>query len=91
MKISEVIQCLEDFAPLSLQEDYDNAGLLIGNAGDACSGIITTLDVTEHVIYEAMQKKCNLIVAHHPIIFKGLKKINGKNYVERCRDSCDKK
>ena len=83
MKISEVIKCLEGFAPLSLQEDYDNAGLLIGSADDECSGIITTLDVTEYVINEAIQKKCNLIVAHHPIIFKGLKKINGKNYVER--------
>jgi dinuclear metal center YbgI/SA1388 family protein len=83
MKISEVIKCLEDFAHLSLQEDYDNAGLLIGSADSECSGIITTLDVTEHVIHEAMQKKCNLIVAHHPIIFKGLKKISGKNYVER--------
>jgi len=83
MKIREVINCLEDFAPLSLQEDYDNAGLLIGNADDECSGIITSLDVTEHVIHEAEQKKCNLIVAHHPLIFKGLKRINGKNYVER--------
>jgi dinuclear metal center YbgI/SA1388 family protein len=83
MKISEVIECLVDFAPVDLQENYDNAGLLIGNAHDECSGIITTLDVTENVIDEAIQKKCNLIVAHHPIIFKGLKKINGKNYVER--------
>jgi dinuclear metal center YbgI/SA1388 family protein len=83
MKISEVIKCLEDFAHLNLQEEYDNAGLLVGSADDECSGIITTLDVTEQVIHEAMQKKCNLIVAHHPLIFKGLKKINGKNYVER--------
>ena len=57
MKIREVIKCLEDFAPLSLQEDYDNAGLLIGNAEDECSGIITSLDVTEHVINEADTKK----------------------------------
>lgn len=83
MKIAEVIKCLEDFAPVSLQEDYDNAGLIIGNADDDCKGIITTLDVTEDVIAEAVSKKCNLIVAHHPIIFKGLKKLNGKNYVER--------
>jgi dinuclear metal center YbgI/SA1388 family protein len=83
MKISEVIKCLADFAPVSLQEDYDNAGLLIGSLDDECSGIITTLDVTENVIHEAIQKKCNLIVTHHPIIFKGLKKINGNNYVER--------
>lgn len=83
MKIAEVIKCLEDFAPVSLQEDYDNAGLIIGNADDDCKGIITTLDVTEDVIAEALSKKCNLIVAHHPIIFKGLKKLNGKSYVER--------
>jgi len=83
MKIAEVIKCLEDFAPVSLQEEYDNAGLIIGNANDDCKGIITTLDVTEEVIAEAVLRKCNLIVAHHPIIFKGLKKLNGKNYVER--------
>ncbi len=83
MRIIEVIKCLEDFAPVSLQEDYDNAGLIIGNANENCEGIITTLDVTEEVIAEAILKKCNLIVAHHPIIFKGLKKINGKNYVEQ--------
>ncbi len=83
MKISEVIACLEDFAPRALQEDYDNSGLLIGSKNDECSGILTTLDVTEDVIAEASRKKYNLIVAHHPIIFKGLKKINGENYVER--------
>ncbi|KAA9039203.1 Nif3-like dinuclear metal center hexameric protein [Ginsengibacter hankyongi] len=83
MKIAEVIKCLEDLAPVSLQEGYDNAGLIIGSANDDCEGIITTLDVTEEVIAEAVSKKCNLIVAHHPIIFKGLKKLNGKNYVER--------
>jgi len=83
MKIAEVIKCLEDFAPVSLQEEYDNAGLIIGNANDDCKGIITTLDVTEEVIAEAVLRKCNLIVAHHPIIFKGLKKLNGENYAER--------
>ena len=84
MKISEVINCLETFAPLAFQESYDNSGLLIGNSFDDCTGVLTTLDITEDVITEAVQKKCNLIVAHHPIIFKGLKKLNGKNYVERC-------
>lgn len=83
MKISEVIECLEDFAPLSLQEDYDNAGLLTGKSSDECAGILTTLDVTEKVLQEALQNNCNLVVAHHPIIFKGLKKLNGSNYVER--------
>ena len=84
MKISEVINCLEQFAPPALQEDYDNAGLLIGSPQDECSGILTTLDVTENVIDEAARKNCNLIVAHHPIIFKGLKKISRNTYVERC-------
>jgi dinuclear metal center YbgI/SA1388 family protein len=83
MKIQEVIDCLENVAHKSLQEDYDNAGLIIGDAEEDCSGILTTLDITEEIIEEALQKKCNLIVAHHPIIFRGLKKINGKNYVER--------
>lgn len=83
MKIKEVVDCLENIAPTALQEDYDNAGLLIGSETDECNGILTTLDVTEDIIKEALQNKCNLIVAHHPIIFKGLKKLNGKNYVER--------
>lgn len=83
MKINEIIKCLENMAPLSLQESYDNAGLIIGNSETECTGIITSLDVTEAVIEEALKKNCNLIVAHHPIIFKGLKKLNGKNYVER--------
>ena len=74
---------LEQKAPLSYQESYDNSGLITGNEQMPCSGILCTLDVTEEVVEEALQQKCNLIVAHHPIIFKGLSKINGKNYVER--------
>ncbi len=61
MKIQEAIDCLENFATKSLQEDYDNAGLIIGDAGKDCSGILTTLDVTENIIEEALQKKCNLL------------------------------
>lgn len=83
MKIKEIAQFLESVAPLSLQENYDNAGLIVGNMESECSGIITSLDVTEDIIKEAIAKKCNLVVGHHPIIFKGLKKLNGKNYVER--------
>ncbi len=83
MKIQEIIAVLESAAPPALQEGYDNAGLLTGKADWDCSGIIITLDATEDVVLEAIAKKCNLIVAHHPIIFGGLKKINGKNYVER--------
>jgi dinuclear metal center YbgI/SA1388 family protein len=83
MNIQEVISALEDLAPPSYQEGYDNAGLLTGQPGWDCTGILCTLDATEEVILEAKQKNCNLIVAHHPIIFSGLKKINGKNYVEK--------
>src|SRR3954453_4466777 len=82
MKIENVIQTLEKFAPLSYQESYDNAGLLTGTASWDCSGILCTLDVTEAVVLEAKQKNCNLVVAHHPIIFGGLKKVTGRNYVE---------
>jgi dinuclear metal center YbgI/SA1388 family protein len=83
MKIKEIIQFLESIAPLSLQESYDNAGLIIGSVETECSGMITSLDVTEQVVQEAVKRNCNLIVAHHPVIFRGIKKLNGKNYVER--------
>jgi dinuclear metal center YbgI/SA1388 family protein len=83
MKIGEITSFLESVAPASLQESYDNAGLLTGNNSWECSGIITTLDATEAVVKEAINKKCNLIVAHHPIIFGGLKKLTGSNYVEQ--------
>lgn len=83
MKISKIIASLEALAPPSLQENYDNAGLLTGDPGWECKGIICALDATEEVVLEAAQRGCNLLVAHHPIIFGGLKKINGKNYVER--------
>lgn len=83
MKIAAIISFLESIAPPVLQESYDNAGLLTGDADWECSGIICTLDATEEVIREAIEKNCNLVVAHHPIIFSGLKKINGKNYVEK--------
>jgi len=83
MKIAEIIHTLEQVAPPAYQENYDNAGLLTGNASWDCTGIICALDATEEVINEARQKKCNLIVAHHPIIFGGLKKITGRNYVEQ--------
>ena len=83
MKIKEITKYLEGIAPLSLQESYDNSGLLVGNDETECTGIITSLDVTEAVIKEAITKNCNLIVAHHPIIFRGIKKLNGNNYVER--------
>ena len=83
MKIQEIVSFLESVAPPVLQESYDNAGLITGNGNWNCTGIITTLDATEEVVQEAIEKKCNLIVAHHPIIFGGLRKITGKNYVEK--------
>ncbi len=83
MKISAIISYLESLAHPSLQETYDNAGLIIGDPLRECSGILVALDSTDEVIKEAVAKRCNLVVAHHPIIFSGLKKINGKSYVER--------
>ena len=83
MKIAEIIQTIEDFAPISYQESYDNAGLLIGDKMAVCTGVLICLDAIESVIDEAIDKICNLVVAHHPIIFSGLKKITGSNYIER--------
>ncbi len=83
MKIREVTGFLETVAPPALQENYDNAGLLTGSADWQCTGIICTLDTTEAVVEEAIEHGANLIVSHHPVIFRGLKKITGKNYVER--------
>lgn len=83
MYISQVIQFLENIAPLPLQEAYDNSGLIIGHEGAICTGILISLDCVEAVVDEAIQKNCNLIVSHHPIIFKGLKKITANTYVER--------
>jgi len=81
--INEITNAIEAFAPLNLQEDYDNAGFITGNGKTDCTGALLSLDCTEAVIEEAIQSNCNLIVAHHPIIFKGLKKLTGSNYVER--------
>jgi dinuclear metal center YbgI/SA1388 family protein len=83
MKIKEIIRLLESIAPPMYQEGYDNAGLITGDARAKAKGAILCLDATEAVIEEAISKKCNLVIAHHPIVFKGLKRLNGRNYVER--------
>jgi len=83
MKLKEITSYIELIVPLAYQEDYDNAGLIVGNPEMGITGAILTVDLTEAVVEEAIQKKTNLIIAHHPIIFGGLKKITGKNYVER--------
>ena len=82
-KIKEVVSFLDNIAPRMLSEDYDNVGLLIGDYNSEITGVLVTLDVTEDVIEEAIKTKKNLIVAHHPIIFRGLKKITKSNEVER--------
>ena len=84
MLLKEVTQHIESIAPLAFQESYDNAGLIIGHPNDEISGILITLDVIEEILDEAIRKNLNLIIAHHPIIFSGIKKLNGKNYIERC-------
>ncbi|MCF8296919.1 MAG: Nif3-like dinuclear metal center hexameric protein [Saprospiraceae bacterium] len=83
MKIKEIISCIENFAPLSFQEDYDNSGLIIGDKNAEISKALITLDITEKVIDEAIDGNFQLIISHHPIVFAGLKKITGKNFVER--------
>jgi len=83
MKINEIIGALNRWAPPAYQESYDNARLITGSPNQEVTGIIVSLDCTEEVIQEAIDKKANLIVAHHPIVFKGLKSFTGKNYVER--------
>ena len=83
MIVNDVINYLEAFAPTAYAEDFDNVGLLVGDKNQKISGVLVTLDTIEAVIDEAIETKCNLIVSFHPIIFKGLKKLTGKTYVER--------
>ena len=83
MKLKELTSYIESVVPLAYQEDYDNAGLIVGNPDMELTGTIITVDVTEEIVEEAIQKGANLILAHHPIVFSGLKKLTGKNYVER--------
>jgi dinuclear metal center YbgI/SA1388 family protein len=84
MKLKQITQTLENFAPLALQEDFDNSGLIFGDENAEIRGALLCVDVTEEVIDEAISLNFNLIIAHHPLIFKELKKITGKNYIERC-------
>jgi dinuclear metal center YbgI/SA1388 family protein len=83
MKIKEIITVLEEMAPLAYAEDFDNVGLLVGDQDAEATGVLVCHDALENIIDEAISKKCNLVVCFHPILFSGLKKITGKNYVER--------
>ena len=83
MKIKEVLSALERFAPLPLQESWDNAGLQVGLTEAEVSGALLCLDVNEQIVDEALAKGCNLIVSHHPLLFRGLKQVGGADYVQR--------
>ena len=83
MKIKEILTVLEEMAPLAYAEDFDNVGLLVGDQNQDATGVLVCHDALENVIDEAIAKNCNLVVCFHPILFAGLKKITGKNYVER--------
>ncbi len=84
MKVKQVLSALEQFAPLPLQESWDNAGLQVGLTEAEVSGALLCLDVNERIVDEAIEKGCNLIVSHHPLLFHGLKQVSGLNYVQRC-------
>ena len=83
MYLRDLTTCIEAFAPLSLQEDYDNSGLIIGRPESEVHGALLCIDVTEPIIEEAISKRCDVIIAHHPIIFKGIRQITGGNATER--------
>ena len=83
MRIKDITDYLETIAPLAYQESYDNSGLIVGDKNAPVKKVLITLDAVEEVVDEAIREKCQLIIAHHPIVFGGLKKLNGKNYVER--------
>lgn len=84
MRIKEILQTIEQLAPLPLQESYDNSGLQVGDPNREVTGILLCIDVTEDVIEEAISLGCNLVISHHPIAFRPFKSLTGKNYVERC-------
>ena len=83
MQIKDILEALEHFSPLPLEEDWDNAGLQVGLTERDASGALLCLDVNEEIVDEAIRKGCNLIVSHHPLLFHGLKQIAGANYVQR--------
>ena len=82
-KVKEIAKIIEDFAPKALQESYDNAGLQVGDPNTEVSAVLLCLDVNEDVLREAKERSCNLIVSHHPLIFKGLKSLTGANSIQK--------
>ncbi len=83
IKVKEIAAAIEGFAPLELQEPYDNAGLQVGDREMPVSAVLVCLDVTEDILREAIERECNMIVSHHPLIFKGLKCLTGRTATER--------
>ncbi|MBQ1184365.1 MAG: Nif3-like dinuclear metal center hexameric protein [Muribaculaceae bacterium] len=81
--VKEIAKAIEDFAPRHLQEDFDNAGLQVGDPDMEVKEILVCLDVTEEILDEAIAKQCNLIVTHHPLIFGGIKEITGRNLTQK--------
>ncbi len=84
MRIKEIIHTIESLAPLPLQEEYDNSGVQVGDINIEANGALLCIDITENVVDEAIALGCNLIISHHPLMFKSVKSITGKNYIERC-------
>jgi len=84
MQVKDIVKLFEEFAPLSLQESYDNSGFLVGDKNSEITGVLLAIDITENVVNEAIEHNCNLIISHHPLIFKPLKRIIGENETQRC-------
>ncbi len=84
LKIKDIIREIEQYAPLPLQEGFDNSGIQVGDTNQLATGALLCLDVTEEVVQEAIDKECNLIISHHPLAFKPFKSLTGKSYIERC-------
>lgn len=82
-RIKDIIHSLEEWAPVALAESYDNVGLLVGDQNREITSVLISLDCTEKVVEEAIAKGCNMVISHHPLLFTGLKKLTGSNYVER--------
>ncbi len=83
MKLKDIVKLFEQFAPFALQEDYDNSGIQFGDPEAEVSKGLVCIDITEEILNEAIEKECDLIISHHPLIFRGLKKLTGSHYSER--------
>ena len=84
VKVKDILREIEHYAPLPLQEGFDNAGVQVGDVNQHATGVLLCLDVTEEVLDEAIEMGCNLIISHHPLAFKSFKSLTGSNYIERC-------